>query len=285
MKLKASLAAAVLALTLMPVPGAAAGVAAPQECPEIVVVAARGSEQNDHLEPTSYSRTSPWVSNGYEGETIRAFLHYAEDRHVAQTGVSLLEDVLVLGLDDTVYPASLPVPALAERGQNLDAVQMAGRLSTVLSETPAHVIAYDAVGGLVNGLATGIAGTVGYLDAFEAEAGCRPGYILIGFSQGALVLLPQESALKQRGQLAGSLYLGNPLQGVVTGSSRSESLNYCIDGDFACNLTSSTAQAALRNGGGVHDEYFLGVDGLHPAGDGDVADTFADWVTGYTSRS
>lgn len=291
-KLRGGLVAAmVLVLGLSPVP-ATAGTAQPEQastvqvCPEIVVLAARGSEQNNHLEPTSYSQESPWVSNGYEAESIRAFLHYAEARHREQTGTSLLADVQVLGLDDTVYPASLPVPALAERGENLDLGQTVGRLGEILRQTPAHVIAQDAVGGLLGGLESGINGTIGYIDAWETRTGCHPGYILIGFSQGAVVLIPQEPKLKERGQLVASLYIGNPLHPVVgAGPSRSDSFSYCIDGDFACNLTSSTGQAALANGGGVHDEYFGAVDGQPREGDGDVADQFAGWITGYNPRS
>jgi hypothetical protein len=270
-------------------PVAAAGVAQPdtsQVCPEIVVLAARGSEQNEHLEPTSYSPESLWMSNGYEAESVRAFLHYAETRHREQTGTSLLADVQVLGVDDSIYPASLPLPALAERGENLDLSQTGSRVGEILRQTPAHVIAQDAVGGLLGGLESGINGTMGFVDAWEARTGCRPGYILIGFSQGAVVLIPQEPKLKERGQLIGSLYIGNPLHPVVSaGPSRSDSVNYCIDGDFACNLTSSTGQTALANGGGVHGEYFGAVDGRQREGDGDVADRFAGWITGYTPRS
>lgn len=288
-KLRGGLVAtAVVVLGLSPTP-ATAGTAQPdadQLCPEIVVLAARGSEQNDDLEPTSYSPDSPWVSNGYEAENIRAFLHYAEARHREQTGTSLLAEVQVLGLDDSVYPARLSVPALAERGENLDMGQTGSRVWELLRQTPAHVIAQDALGGLIRGLTSGIAGTRGYVDAWEAHTGCSPGYILIGFSQGAVVLIPQEPWLQERGQLVASLYLGNPLHPVVeAGPSRSDSLSYCIDGDFACNLTSSTGRAALANGGGVHDEYFGAVDGRERAGDGEVADQFAEWITGYTPRS
>lgn len=283
-RLSTSLAATVLAFTLTPVPGASA--APQQECPALVVLAARGSEQNEDLQPTSYSDASPWVSNGYEERNIRAFLHFAESRHLAKTGESLLADVHVLGLDDTVYPATFPMPALAEQDENLDLMETATRVGRILQQAPAHVIAQNAAQGLLGGLESGVDGTMGYIDAWEAETGCHPGYLLVGFSQGAVVLIAQEPELARRGQLVGSLYFGNPLHALAAGrASGSNGLNYCADGDYVCNLTPSAAQAALTNGGGVHNRYFMDVDEQPAESDGHVADRFAEWITGYTSRS
>lgn len=277
------LAGALAAAVLAPAPASAA--VQQQECPSLVVLAARGSEQNEVLRPTSYSPESPWVSNGYEEKNIRAFLHFAEARHRAETGESLLADVHVLALDDTVYPASLPLPALAEPGEELDALQTAGRLGEVLRETPAHVIAHEAATGFAGSLHSGINGTMGYVDAWEAETGCRPGYVLVGYSQGAVVLLAQEAELTRRGQLVGSLYFGNPLHAVMQGrGSESNGVSHCAPGDYVCDLTSSAAQSALANGGGVHNGYFLDVDQGPAGSDAHVADRFREWVSGYTSR-
>lgn len=248
-----------------------------QTCPDVVVLAARGSEQNEHLEPTRYHAESPWVSNGFEAENIRAFLHFTESRHPG-----VLRNVQVLGLDDTVYPARMPLPALAEEDEDLDAVQMSSRVGSLLSPTPPHVIAQDALGGLVHGLHSGITGTPGFIDAWEAETGCTPGYVLVGYSQGAVVLSTQERALHERGRLAGALYFGSP--GGVPGASISNKQSYCLDGDYACNLTSSNAADALGSGGGVHNEYFLAADAQPTEQDAHVADAFAGWITGYTSH-
>lgn len=275
---------AALALTLAP--ASAAAQETPRECPEILVVAARGSEQNEDLQPTSYSPASPWVSNGYEAGNIRSFLRFAEERHLAETGESLLADVHVLALDDSVYPASLPLPALAGPGEELDAAQTSSRLDGILRETPAHVIARDAVDGFLGSLHSGINGATGYIDAWEAETGCRPGYILVGYSQGAVVLLPQEQELARRGRLVGSLYFGNPLHALAAGrASESNTIHYCVDGDYVCDLTSSAAQAAMGTGGGVHTRYFMHDDEQPAEADGHVADRFREWITGYTSRS
>lgn len=266
-------------------PAAAAGPAEPQqECPEVVVLAARGSEQNADLEPTSYSDASPWVSNGYEAGNIRAFLRFTEARHLAETGESLLADVHVLALDGTVYPASLPLPAIAEPGEELDAAQTSSRLGGILRETPAHVIARDAFDGFVGSLHSGINGTMGYIDAWEAGTGCRPGYLLVGYSQGAMVLLAQEQELARRGQLAGSFYFGNPLHALHALASESGAVHYCADGDVVCHPTSSAGQAALGDGGGVHGLYFLDADGEPTEVEVHVADRFRERITGYTSR-
>lgn len=246
-------------------------------CPDVVVLAARGSEQNEHLEPTRYHADSPWTSNGFEAENIRAFLHFAEARNPGT-----MQNVQVLGLDDTVYPARLPLPALAGEDEDLDALQMSSRVGTLLSSTPPHVIVGDALGGLVGGLHSGITGTMGFVDAWEESTGCTPGYLLVGYSQGAVVLVTQERALHERGQLVGALYFGSP--GGVPGASISNRHRHCLDGDFACHLTSSNLGDALGSGGGVHNRYFLDVDETATEEDAHVADTFAGWVTGYTAE-
>lgn len=290
---------------------AVAGPAREQTCPDVVVVAARGSDQNWELDPTSYSEESPWVSNGYEEQNIRAFLRFAEERHREKTGESLLRDVHVLGVDDSVYPAELPLPALAEDGEELDALGMLRRLAEIRREGPLHRLAVDSASSFVDSLTSGIGNTLGFIDDWEAESGCRPGYILVGFSQGALVLTAQERALADRGQLLGVLYMGNPLlrpgevsvvgdparaTGILSGASgssgtvaESRRINYCVDGDAICDLTSSAAQRALAGGGGVHFDYFLDerIDGSpREVTDHDraVADTFASWITGYTAQ-
>lgn len=279
-----------------------------QECPAVAVVAARGSDQNEFLEPTRYSAEAPWISNGYEERTIRAFLQYSEERHRANTGTSLMKDVYVLGLDASVYPAEFPSPQLTEKDEEVDNREFARRAVGAVKERPAHVMAYDATVGFAQSLRAGVRGTLGYIDAWEERTGCAPGYILIGYSQGALVLAPQEEALAERGQFIGSLYLGNPLltpgdatvvgqptrgggllsslpQAVQPTQADVQRLNYCAADDFVCDVTSSAIGGSLTTKGGVHANYFLEIEENGASEyDAQVSDTFAGWITGYTSR-
>ncbi|MDO5668681.1 MAG: hypothetical protein Q4G50_01630 [Corynebacterium sp.] len=268
-----------------------------QECPAVAVLAARGSGQSDFLDSTSYSPGSRWVSNGYEEENLRAFFHYVESRHPG-----LFHNVPVVALDDAAYPASKPIPELVPRGEEASAAQVAQRMGEILSSTPPHVIAGDAAFGFYNGMTTGIQKAVPFLDTWEEETGCAPGYLLVGYSQGAVVLTAQERKLQERGQLVGSLYLGNPLaqvgdstvvgaptggNGMLSGvpvlssewraASISNRLNYCASGDFACDLSWQSVTTSLSSAGGIHSDYFLEAN-RH---DAEVADTFAEWVTGY----
>ncbi|GAB3709102.1 hypothetical protein GCM10027595_21540 [Corynebacterium nasicanis] len=262
----------------------------------MAVLAARGSDQNEELAPTVYSPGSPWVSNGYEERTIRAFLHTAESRHPG-----LLRDVPVVALDAQTYAAELPLPALAREDEEIALPEMLGRVGALLAENPAHVIAHRAATGFEASLRGGVDNALGFVDAWEERTGCAPGYILVGYSQGAAVLSAQEQALAERGQLVASLYMGNPLlrqgEGPVVGqpargggmmssmpaanATDSQRLNYCNTDDFACDLTSSAANKALSGGGGVHTQYYMDAP---TENDAQVADTFAGWIRGYTSR-
>ena len=79
---------------------------AQQRCPSVAVIAARGSGQNNQIYRTRYAGEAPWTSNGWEGETIRAFLRYSESRYRAtHGGNSLMKDVEVLGMEPRYYPA------------------------------------------------------------------------------------------------------------------------------------------------------------------------------------
>ena len=118
------------------------------------------------------------------------------------------------------------------------------------------------------------------INDYEASSGCRPGYILIGFSQGAMVLLEHEKELAARGQLAGVVYLGNPntapgdwstvgvggggAGGVLgalpfnskTAAGTGNRVNYCLPLDGICDLSIATLRGAEGNGGN-HGRYFL----------------------------
>lgn len=275
----------------------ASGVAG--RCPAVTVLAARGSEQDEGLTPTRYSDSAPWVSNGFEAQTLRDFLHLAEQRHLAGTGESLMAQVDVLALDDTVYPAALPLPALAEEGEELALDETAQRVRELLSQTPAHEIAGDAARATAASVDSGIRGTGDVIAEYEAATGCQPDYILLGYSQGAVVLTAQEQELYESGRLRGAIYLGNPLLPAgdpsTVGQGRSggllgpaaewvlptapiqNRLNYCLAGDVVCAPTVENAAGALGDGGGVHATYFLAEE--FSADDQAVADTFASWVT------
>lgn len=281
------------------------GVEDPGDCPAVTVLAARGSEQNEQLDPTRYSEQSPWTSNGYEERNLRGFLRYAEERHLAQTGQSLLAEVRVLALDDTIYPATLPLPQLAEEGEELDVIQTVQRAGRLLAEKPANVILDEAVTGFLGSMSSAVDGAGDFLAADEAATGCRTDYILLGYSQGALVLSSLEQQLAEQGRLAGVLYLGNPAltagdittvgdptngAGLMQLSSDllwplaegTERVNYCLRDDVVCDTTLASIPASLGDGGGRHLTYFQEEE--RTAADAVVADRFAAWVGDYTSQ-
>lgn len=267
-------------------------------CPEVTVLAARGSEQNDQIVPTRYSESAPWVSNGYEAQNLRAFLQFAESRYLARTGESLMDDVAVLALDEAVYPAALPLPALAEEGEELAPAETARRLHALSRETQAHVLADTAVTGFLTSLESGIRGVGDVLADYEAGTGCQPDYLLLGYSQGSIVLTEQERELYDAGRLVGAIYLGNPLltaghpstvgQGrgggllgpvaahLDTTAPTPNRINHCRAGDFVCDTSLEAAADALGSGGGEHLTYYL--DGKVDEGEAAVADAFASWV-------
>lgn len=258
---------------------------APGECPATVIVAARG---NDVLEPTApvqYSAESDAVSNGWEGTNIQAFLKFAEQRHLAEHGESLLRDTPVLGLSREYHPADVPLPEITgETG-----------LPDILPRT-GEVVA-DAVEGLRRTLDVGIPGVRRGIEDYERATGCAPRYILIGYSLGATILAQQEGWLAEKGQLAGSFYFGTAHQapgdpaaigatanGGLLGRLPTNSLEavhtpnrilYCLPDDFTCNVTQAAIQRAIDEGGqSPHVRYFLDPD-THSA---EVADRFSSWL-------
>ena len=186
---RAALAAAsalVLAGTVAPVADAAAptpAAPAPETCRDVAVVAARGTDQTD-------------PDFGDEGETLRGLLDLAEARH---PGLSSRAELIAL--DREVYPATLGLPQLAEEGEQLSPADTARRALEVIPEL-GQVHATDP-------RAT-IEALPGHLERREAETGCRPDYVLLGYSQGATVLTGLEARLHAQGRLRGVIYLGDP---------------------------------------------------------------------------
>lgn len=304
-------AVSVLAFLVLGAPPAhAAAEPAPQEanhrvCPDVAVVAARGSEQNTGLEPTRYADGSIWESNGYEASVINALLTDAEARHLDATGESLLRDVPVLALDESVYPASLPLPVIVEEGEEIAALELASRVRQLLGQTPLPVIANEAATGFLTSMRAGVTGAVPRIQEWEETTGCAPQYLLVGYSQGALVLTAQERELAEAGRLAGVLYLGNPLlrpgdPSTVGGADsggllrsvpaemrrtapETPRINYCLAGDFVCDTSlDALSSTASRGGVGRHEAYFTAED--VEATDTLVAERFASWILDAQGR-
>lgn len=258
-------------------------------CPATVVVAARGNDSRDGVTPVRYSPQSDIVSTGWEGENIRTFLQFAENRHAAANqGQSLLADTYVLGLSDEYYPADISIPEVTD----------AADLGAVLPRVGGLVT--DTVFGLRNSIDVSIPGIRTAIEHYEATSGCTPGYILIGYSLGATVLPFQESWLAEKRQLVGTLYLGSvhqsPGDPAVIGATASAGgvlgrlpynsletarthnrIMYCIPDDIACDPTPTAVQRAVDEASdSPHARYFL--DPESEVYIAEVADRFSSWI-------
>jgi len=247
-------------------------------CPAVAVIAARGSGQNTQIYRTKYSWAAPWTSNGWEGETIRAFLQHAERRYAAtHGGNSLMKDVEVIGLEPRYYPATFPeydVPSVAVPSTILQALALALQYAN-----PVWMMARRVATEFVDSVQIGRTGVMQMVNDYEHRSGCRPKYILSGYSQGAMILLEHERELARRGQLAGVVYFGNPntaagdwsTVGVPAGGAGGmlgflpfntktagatpNRVNYCLPQDSVCDLSIQTLQASQPTGGN-HARYF-----------------------------
>ncbi|WP_342318251.1 hypothetical protein [Corynebacterium mayonis] len=279
------LATAALALTaavtavISPVAGFAPEAAAQHRCPAVAVMAARGSGQNNAIYRTTYSGQAAWTSNGWEGETIRAFLRHAESRYRAtHGGNSLMKDVEVIGMEPRYYPAVYPdydTPAVAVPVTIAQALGLAVQYAVPVLNT-----ARRAGNEFMDSFNLGRTGVMQQINDYEQTTGCRPGYILVGYSQGAMILLEHERELARRGQLAGVVYFGNPnsaprdphtvgvpgggaggILGLLPFNTRTAAatpnrVNYCLPLDGVCDLSLATLQGSQGNGGN-HGRYFL----------------------------
>lgn len=282
---------------LSPTPIAEAGTLNYGQCPANVVVVARGSQQNDQIVRTHYNPESPFISNGYEERNIRGMLLQLEKRHPG-----VLKNTMVMGLLPQYYEAAFPLPQVAQDGEEMTAEEATQRIAQVLKYTPAHVVATTAIAGFQESYRKGLAGTVQAINDFEADTGCHPKYVLVGYSQGTMVLGDAEHMLAERGQLAGVIRLGDPYQrpgaantfgnprvgkGLlvyapdiwpttppVEGVPR---INYCLRDDIICDTSPTAAQVSAHTVGGTHVHYFLD---KFPAGedDGRVLDRLASWL-------
>lgn len=265
-------------------------------CPAVAVIAARGSGQNTQIYRTKYSWAAPWTSNGWEGETIRAFLQHAERRYAAtHGGNSLMKDVEVIGLEPRYYPATFPeydVPSVAVPSTILQALALALQYAN-----PVWMMARRVATEFVDSVQIGRTGVMQMVNDYERRSGCRPKYILSGYSQGAMILLEHERELARRGQLAGVVYFGNPntaagdwsTVGVPAGGAGGmlgflpfntktagatpNRVNYCLPQDSVCDLSIQTLQASQPTGGN-HARYFR----WSSRWDNQVSDAFGRFV-------
>ncbi len=264
---------------------AAAPGASASSCPELVVLAARGSDQNtdqgEYHGPTSYGGRA---SAGWEGPNFTAFFNYVEARHPGT-----MSRVQVLGLDEDAYPAAMGLPALAQEGQTLTPWGVIARLAEIAPQIPGLLA--QTPQAVVGSVRTGIDRAPGVLRAWEEGTGCRPDVVVAGYSQGAIVGTAIERELAATGRLRGAMYFGNPLRagtgmaawlpqaaGIQPAADIAR-IDYCLSGDFACDLTVGSAVEALQTKARRHASYFLdAAQGRPTAGDSTPADTFAAWV-------
>nr|VDG63059.1 Cutinase [Streptococcus thermophilus] len=266
-----------------------------RQCPAVAVIAARGSGQ-PAVGRTSYG-ANPWTSNGWEGEHIRAFLQKSEQRYRAtHGGRSMMSSVEVLGLGPDYYPAFMPeyngpIPTVPQTlAQTLNLVGM--------WSLPAMQLSRMAARDFLGSVDTGRRGVIRQIDNYQRTTGCRPQYVFVGFSQGAMILQDAEKEVARRGQLAGAVYLGNPMTapgdpatvGVPGGGAggligwlpeNSKTLaatphraNYCLPLDGVCDASVKTARASEAAGGGNHGRYFI----WPSRWDNIVSDRFGSWV-------
>lgn len=261
-------------------------------CPAVVVVAARGNEFSHEVPSFLPDGEVSWESNGADNVRLSNFLSQADHRFEEQAGESLMDDVFVLGLPAEHFPADIPLPAQPEGLEILTMIPHVGQ------------IASDIGRALWDGVTTGTVGAKTVIEDYEAETGCTPQYILLGFSLGAMVLPPQEQWLAERGQLAGAIYVGSPLQapgkGLVVGvpwdtrgvlghlppppgypAQSDNRIYYCLTDDVVCDPSTTAIDTALADeAGGPHDDYFDPAELGQPNPDLElISDTFAEWVT------
>lgn len=266
---------------------AAVAVEGSGECPAVVVVAARGSDQDvEHGEypgPQTYSPAQP-PSNGWEGPNFAAFFHFVQEEYGA------MDKVFVLGLDKENYPATMGLPPLARRGEDLTPMQIAQRLGAVLRAQSVDDIVRKFAIGVYNSVRTGNLRAPQVIEAWEAKTGCAPDYVVAGYSQGAIISTNLERYLAGRGRLLGAITIGNPLAphgilqfapdtvaGVQLKSQpvATRRIDYCQPGDFVCDLSPQSAADALGDKAQRHASYFLT---SISAPERQAAAAFAGWV-------
>lgn len=261
---------------------ASAAPASKERCPETVLVVARGTYQNEILDPLYYSPSQP-PSNGWEGKNLRGLIEYASEIYTQETGQNLYQNTRIEALSPELYPAEIPVPDIAEEGENLTPLEFFRRVFGVLKTDPLGTIVYEAISGFLRSVQTTNIGIPLWQEDFEQRSGCEPEYVLLGYSQGALALQRAEKHFYDTGRLRGVLYMGDPYAdnlnpayaATVYGAPTSPlgilgwepwvarpwrapvpRANLCEANDFVCDTSLASISQSLVSGGGVHADYF-----------------------------
>ena len=165
-------------------PAAGHGKGQEQTCPNTVVLAARGSDQNqdygEHFGPQVYSEDAE-PSNGYEGPNFTALFHQVEQSHPGT-----MDSVYVLALDEKAYPANMDLPPLAEKGENIGPTEIVQRAVGIAQQDPIHEMIHSVTFGFIDSVRSGMSNAPKVVEDYEATTGCSPRYVVAGFSQGAL---------------------------------------------------------------------------------------------------
>lgn len=246
---------------------------AEEACPQVVAIAARGSDQNaDKGEFVGPQRYGARTSTGYEGKNLAGFFHLVDARHPG-----LMDDVYVLALDEQTYPAAMGLPPLAQEGEDLTPPMVAQRLVNILTTYSLPDLARRATVGVVESVWYGMHRAPEAVAEYERTSGCRPRYIAVGYSQGVVV----NKGLERQIPLGGAVAIGNPLQpgtGMVSWlplpGADLKRVSYCLDIDFVCRLNGENAMRAAETKARDHASYFV----QPRAEDEKIADTFAEWV-------
>lgn len=231
-----------------------------QTCPDTVVLAARGSDQNEeygeYFGPQLYSEHAE-PSNGYEGPNFTALFHQVEQRHPGT-----MDNVYVLALDEEAYPANMDLPPLAEEGENLGPIELVQRAVGIVQQYPVHEMIHSVTFGFIDSVRSGMINAPKVVENYEATTGCNPNYVVAGFSQGALVTTSVEKYLANTGRLEGAVTIGNPLHKYPWAMERAalpegKRVDYCLDGDFVCDFSLEATSDALSTKAERHASYFL----------------------------
>lgn len=169
-----------------------------QVCPGTVVLAARGSDQNEQQGESfgsqKYSENSE-VSDGFEGPNFIELFHQVEQRYQGT-----MDDVYVLALDDKAYPASMDLPPLAQEGEELELVQVIVRAVEIVQQYPVGEMLRSVTIGFIDSARAGMCNAPKVVRDYEDTTGCKPQYVVAGFSQDALGEVPRgDEAFEGRG--------------------------------------------------------------------------------------
>lgn len=238
-----------------------------EQCPSLVIVSARGSEEEE-----AEQNGTGLTSDGWEGPTIHRFLSFASSAHPT---VIREENVSLFGIDDGHYPARFPVPDDLE-----------GLTGAQLSSDTAL---------LTDSLVRGVPGGLDQVKAWESSTGCRPDYITVGYSQGVLPVVAVQQWAAQNHRLRGVVVIGSPVGGVpgqvtpvLEAPPGVPSMNICAVDDVVCAPGERSFRSAVADEDdiGVHADYFkAAVSGQPTALEQEAVDTLAGWISQPMNRT